>query len=119
MATHEDNPSMNDKTQKQPHLHIRNVEGFLFPEAIALTGNATALLKLRDQIERSLASEDSYPFEEAVYQEVNGAPFEVAVKWVRRKEEMEETVPKPERIAEELPWAEIVRRSIEEKRARE
>jgi hypothetical protein len=107
---------MDDKPAKRAHLHIRSVEGLLFPEAIAITGNATALLKLRTQIERALAGEDSYPFEEAVYRDVDGNEFEVAVNWTKSKEEMEEPVPKPERTTEELPWAERAIRTGEEKR---
>ncbi len=107
---------MDDKPQKKPYLHIRSVDGLLFPEAIAITGNATALLKLRAQIERALRGVESYLFSEAVYLDVNGIEFEVAVKWAKSKEEMEVPVPKPERTAEELPWAESGRRSAEEKK---
>jgi hypothetical protein len=106
---------MDDKPQKQPRLHIRSVNGLLLPESIAITGNATALLQLRAQIERALRGEESYPFEESVYQDVNGAPFEVDVKWAKSKEEMEQPVPKPERTAEELPWAERARGTLEER----
>jgi hypothetical protein len=81
--------SWEDKPPKKPHLHIGSVDGLLFPETIAITGNATALLQLRDQIERALAGEEAYALEEDVYQDVNGVPFEVAVKWAKGKEEME------------------------------
>ena len=90
---------------KTPHLHVRTVEGLMFGEAIAITGNARALLKLRAQIDRALRNETSHPFEECVYQDVNGIPFEVAVKRARSKDEMGEPVPKPERTAEQLPWS--------------
>lgn len=59
------------------------------------------LAALSTKIERALAGEDSHP-------------FEVAVKWAKSKEEMEEPLPKPERTVEELPWAEIAERSAEE-----
>jgi hypothetical protein len=107
---------MGDKPSKTPNLHIRSVDGLLFPEAIAITGNAKALLQLRAQIERALRGEESYPFSEAVYQDINGIPFEVAVKWAKSKEEMWEPIPKPEKTAEKLPWVEIAKRTPEEKR---
>jgi hypothetical protein len=93
------------KPPKTPHLHVRSVEGLL-GEAIAITGNAATLLKLRAQIERALKDEASYPFEEGIYLDVNGIPFEVAVKRARSRAEMREPVPKPERTAEKLPWGE-------------
>ena len=97
---------------KRPHLHVRSVEGgLLFGHAIAITGNATALLQLRRQIDRALAGPDAaQPFEEAVYDDVYGQPFEVAVKRARSPEEMQEPVPKPTKTPEKLPWMEIVRR---------
>ena len=102
---------------KTPHLHVRSVEGLL-GEAIAITGNAKALLKLRTQIDRSLRDEGSHPFEEGAYQDVNGTPFEVVVKRARRKDEMREPVPRPERTAERLPWAEIVGEDTAEQKRR-
>ena len=107
----------NEKTPRQkktPHLHVRSVEGLLFGEDIAITGSAKALLQLRAQIDRALKNETSYPFEEGVYQDVNGSPFEVAVKRARSREEMGEPVPKPERTAERLPWAEKARETADE-----
>ena len=104
---------MPGKPSKTPHLHVRSVDGFLFPEAIAVTGNAAALLKLRRQIDRALKGDDSYPFEEAVYHDVYGEPFEVAVKLARSPQEMREPVPKPEKTPERLPWAELAKRSEE------
>ena len=80
------------------------MEGTLLAEAIAITGNAKALLNLRAQIDRALRNETSHPFEEGVYQDVNGTPFEVDVKRARSKDELGEPVPKPERTAERLPW---------------
>jgi hypothetical protein len=85
-----------------PHLHVRTVEGVL-GEAIAITGNAKALLQLPAQIDRALRDETSFPFEESVYVDVT--PFEVAVKRARSGEEMQEPAPKPERTTEQLPWA--------------
>ena len=76
------------KRPPKPYLHIRSVEGSLFAEAIAITGNAAALHKLRAHIERALTDEDSYPFEEDVYLDVNDQLFEVAVKRARSKQEM-------------------------------
>ena len=106
------------KRPPKPYLHIRSVEGNLFAEAIAITGNAHALLKLRSQIDRALKGEGSYPFEEGVYVDVHGQPFEVAVKRARNREEMRESASpgatKPQRSAEELPWAERARRTNEE-----
>ena len=111
-----ENPSMREcdpqsrrrsQTQpaKTPHLHVRSVEGTLMAEAIAITGNVKALLQLRAQIDRALQGEGSHLFEEGVYHEANGTPFEVAVKRASSREEMGEPAPKPERTAEELPWA--------------
>jgi len=98
---------------KTPHLHVRTVEGLL-GETIAITGSAKALLKLRTQIDRALRDETSYPFEEGVYRAVDGTEFEVAVKRVKCKGEMEEPVPKPEWTAEKLPWSEIAKVKTEE-----
>jgi transcriptional regulator with XRE-family HTH domain len=75
---------------KTPHLHIRTVEGLLLGEAVAITGGAKALLQLRAQIDRALKDETSHPFEEAVYRDVHGVAFEVAVKWARSEEELAE-----------------------------
>jgi hypothetical protein len=51
------------KPSKTPHLHIRSVDGLLFGEAIAITGNARALLALRRQIDRALANPGgAFPF---------------------------------------------------------
>lgn len=72
----------------------------------ALPGNRTALLQLKRQIDRALEGEDSYPFEEEIYRDVRGEPFEVAVKLARRRSEMEEPVPRPGKTPEKLPWAE-------------
>jgi len=83
-------------------------------EAVTITGNAKALLKLRAQIDRALRGENSYPSEESVYQDVNGIPFEVAVKKARSRREMRERVPKPERTAERLQWEEKARETAEE-----
>ncbi len=94
------------------HLRIRTLEGSLLSDAIAITGNAKALLNLRAQIDRALKDqEDSYPFEEGVYHDVRGTPFEVAVKRARSPEEMQEPVHKPEKTAEKLPWAQRARRT--------
>jgi hypothetical protein len=98
---------MPEKPRRAPHLHVRTVDGFLFPLAVAITGNARALLQLRRQIDRALANPDAaFPFEEAVYHDVFGEPFEVAVKRARSPEEMGEPVPRPEKTPEELPWSE-------------
>jgi hypothetical protein len=77
------------KRSPKPYLHLRSVDGLL-GEAIAITGNAHALLKLQAQIARALEGEDSYPLEEGVYLDVDGQPFEVAVKRARSKREMRE-----------------------------
>jgi hypothetical protein len=95
------------RMSKTPHLHVRTVESMLFDEAVGIIGNARALLQLREQIDRALRNETNYPFEEGVYQDANGTPFEVAVKRARSKEETGEPFPKPERTVERLPWAEI------------
>jgi hypothetical protein len=89
---------------KTPHLHVRPVKGLLFGDAIAITGNATALLQLRVQVDRTLRNETAYPFEEGIYHDANGSRFEVAVKRARIKKEMSEPTPKPEKTAEDLPW---------------
>jgi hypothetical protein len=102
---------------KMPHLHVRSVEGLLFGEAIVITGNARALLQLRDQIDRALRNAGSHPFEEGVYRDVNGTEFEVAIKRARSKDEMQEPVPKPERTAEQLPWSQKARETAEEENA--
>jgi hypothetical protein len=72
---------------------------------MAITGNAAALLKLRAQIEGAPKDGTSNPFGEGVYQDVNGIPFEVAVKRAKSREGMEEPVPRPEKTQEKLPWA--------------
>lgn len=89
-----------DKPNKTPYLHIRSVEGLLFADATAITGNARALLQLRAQIDRALANPGgASPFEESVYQDVHDQPFEVAVKRARSPEEMQEPGPKPQKTA--------------------
>ena len=88
-----------------PHLLVRSVEGLL-GEAVAITGKASALLQLRAQIDQALGDETWHPFEEDVYQDVNGIPLEVAIKRAKSRAEMREPVPKPERTAERIPWAE-------------
>ena len=99
----------------KPYLRIRSVDGLL-GEAIAITGNAKALLKLQAQIERALEGEDSYPLEEGVYVDADGQPFEVAVRRARSKQEMREPggAKKSGRTVEERPWAERARRTNEE-----
>ena len=98
---------MPEKPSRTPHLHVRTVDGFLSPVAVAVTGNARALLQLRRQIDRALTNPDAaFPFEEAVYHDVHGEPFEVAVKRAKSREEMEEPVPRPEKTPEKLPWLE-------------
>jgi hypothetical protein len=98
---------------KTPHLQVRTVEGLL-GEAIAITGKAKALLELRAQIDRALGEETWRPFEEGVYQDVNGIPFEVAINRARSREEMREPGPRPERTAERLPWVEVAKSEAEE-----
>lgn len=99
---------MPEEPSKIPHLHVRSVDGSLFELAVAITGNATALLQLRRQIDRALTNPDAeYPFEEALYHDVYGQPFEVAVKLARSPEEMREPVPRPEKTPERLPWARL------------
>lgn len=116
----ESRPPYRSETEpaKTPHLHVRTVEGALLGDAIAITGNAKALLQLRAQIDRALRNGGSHPFEEGVYQDVNGTPFEVVVKRARSREEMGEPVPRPERTAERLPWAEIAGEDAAEKKRR-
>ena len=104
----------------EPYLHVRSVDGLLFELATAVTGNRAALLRLKEQIERALEGRDGdVPFEEEVYRDVNGQPFEVAVKLARRREEMGEPVPRPEKTPEKIPWAEISRGSAEERERRQ
>ena len=77
---------------KRPHLHVRSVDGFLFPLAVALTGNATALLRLRAQIDRALKNpEASLPYDKTIYHDAYGEPFEVVVKLARRQEERKQS----------------------------
>ena len=101
---------------RTPYLHVRSVEGLL-GGAIAITGNAKALLKLRAQIDRALGEQTWRPFEEGVYLDLNGVEFEVAIKKARSKQEMREPVSKPERTAERIPWAEKTKGEAEEGRA--
>lgn len=108
-----------EKPAKTPHLHVRSVDGFFSAEAIAITGNAKALLQLRRQIDRALANTgESVPIEEEIYNDVLGQPVEVAVKRARSPEEMQEPSgsTKPEKTPERLPWAELARRTEEERR---
>jgi hypothetical protein len=103
---------------KTPHLHIRTVEGSLLDEAVAITGNAKAFLQLRAQINRAFRNETAYPFEEGVYHDANGSPFEVAIKRARSKKEIGEPTSKPEKTAEQPPWAEIAGEDAAEKKQR-
>lgn len=100
---------------KKPYLHVRSVDGLLFDLAVALTGNRRALLRLRTQIDRALADEGSVPFEEEIYHDVHGEPFEVAIKLAKRRSGMEEPVPRPEKTPEALPWAKLARGPKERK----
>ena len=86
-------PEAKTKPAKTPYLHIRTVEGLL-GEAIAITGNAAALLKLRARVDRALNNETTYPFEVGSYQDVNGIPLEVAIKRAKSRAEMREPVPR-------------------------
>ena len=106
---------MPENPSRTPHLHVRSVDGFLFGQAVVVTGNATALLRLRAQIDRVLTNPDaSFPYEEAIYHDVYDERFEVVVKLARRRQEMEEPVPGPEKTPEKLPWAELARGSGEQ-----
>ena len=94
-----------------PYLHIRMVDGLL-GDALAITGNRAGLLQLRAQVDRALADEDSYPFEEAIYRDALGEDYEVLVKRAKSRGELEERarLPKQNKTAEELPWAEKSRK---------
>lgn len=88
----------------------------MFGLALAATGNRAALLQLRRQIDRALTNPNAeYPFEEAVYYDVYGQPFEVALKLARRRGEMGEPGPGPDKTAEAIPWANTARRSAEKR----
>lgn len=106
---------------KRPYLHVREVDGSLFPFAIAVTGNARALLQLRRQIDRALAGVDEYPADEEIYLELGGEEFEVIVKWARSPEEMRPPAPEAKlaELAEEsLSWVERARGSREDEEER-
>ncbi len=68
----------------------------------------------------ALAGRDEYPFEEAAYRDAREGDFEVAVKLAGSRSEMEEEarLPKPEKTAEALPWAEAARASLAEEDSR-
>lgn len=85
---------------------------------MTITGNRAALLQLRRQIDRALEDRDrdgTHPYEEEIYYDVYGNPFEGAVKRAKRRLEVrEETrLPKPGKTAEDPPWADRARRSAE------
>lgn len=107
-------PERRKPRRPHPYLHVRLVDGLLTDQALAVTGNRAALLKLREQIDRVLEERnDWYPFDDELYRDVYEEQFQVVVKRASRREEMREPVPKPEKTAEELPWAELARRTAE------
>ena len=98
------------KPSKPPYLHVRENEGSLFPFAVEISGNASALLQLRAQIGWALKDQDSYPLDDATYHDVHEEEFEW---WARSREKMEPRGPKPAKKEERLPWAEKAQRSRE------
>ena len=64
------------KPSETPYLHVREMEGMLFPFAIEIRGNARALLQLRKQIDRALGGIDTFPFDDTLYRELDGEEFE-------------------------------------------
>ena len=77
--------------QLRPCPNVRLAEGLLAPDTVAITGNRAALLKLRRQVYRALGDRNvARSFEEEVYDDPDGEPFEVAVKRARRRSEMRE-----------------------------
>ena len=98
-------------------LHIRRVNALL-GEAIAVTGNKAALLKLKRQIDRALEGVEEYPIEDGMYEDVYGEPFQVFVKHARKRSKMEEPGPEPVK-SEETWWSEKAKRSAEARRLEE
>lgn len=104
------------KPSETPYLHVRQTKGSLFPFAVEVTGNAKALLQLRQQIDRALKDVAEYPLDDATYCDVYEEEYEAVVKRAKSREEMETPRPKPEKTEEGLPWAERARRSRERAR---
>jgi hypothetical protein len=75
------------KPSETPYLHVQQTEGSLFPYAVEVTGNAKALLQLRQQIDRAL-KDQAYPLDDATYRDVYEEEYEVVVKRARSREEM-------------------------------
>ena len=98
---------------KTSYLHVREAEAILFPLAIEITGNAEALLQLRKQIDRALEGIDEFPFDETIYQELDGDEYEVVVRRARSQEKMRPPAPRVEEAPERTPWAEKARRQEE------
>jgi len=100
------------KPSETPYLHVRQTKGLIFPYAVEVTGNAKALLQLRQQIDRALKDVAEYPLDEATYRDVYEDEYEVVVRKARSREEM--LSPRPAAAETEgLPWVEKVKRSRE------
>lgn len=94
-----------------PYLRVRRTEGSRFEVTVEIFGNAKALLRLRKQIDRALGGVDAYPFDDALYRELDRDGYEVVVRRARSQEEMREKSgsPRSKKTPEALPWAERTR----------
>ena len=107
---------MTEKPSEIPYLHVRETEGILFSFAIEIRGNRKALLQLRKQIDRELEGIDAFPFDDALYRELDGDEYEVVVSRARTPEEMRPPESRAEKRPEKSPWAEKARKEQEHRR---
>ena len=83
------------KPSEIPYLHVRpprrivGVGGEGDPDA-TITGNRTALLRLRDQIDQALVAEEGLATVAYGYREIDGKRFDVTVQKATKPEQMGE-----------------------------
>lgn len=87
--------------------------------AVEIVGNATALLQHRRQMDRELGDIDERPFDDALYRELDGDEYELAIRRASSPGETRPPTPRPERCPERVPWAEAALKRETSERGRE
>ena len=103
------------KPSATPYLRFGEVERPIMGPAVEIVGNVKALLQLRAQIYRALRDDEgSCPLDEALYRDNFEDEYEVVVRKARCRAEMEPPrPPRPQKVPERLPWAEVARKQEE------
>ena len=104
------------KPSETPYLRFGETERPIMGPAVEIVGNAKGLLQLRAQIDRALQDIDRYPLDDGIYRDEYEEEHQVVVRRARSREEMRPPVPRVEKGAERLPWAEIARWQEEARR---